>query len=267
MKLRRCIGETKYCVLFFVNCILAGGVFGQEETLVPHALAKEDDKVEVNQIGEADAVSASALQKKSKKRIRIDRIQPYKKLYVKKIFASGNEGSVKLTNLNYLVNRWYLLEIVWPNTQEKDFFHIENPFPEKQALSLDPALDGIVLQKGGKKKVCNLWTKTSGYPLRVARVRSKPYAPLCEGRVQLRNRIEGYRTTKEWVVEFLRDNVWGGESITSFVKTKIFKDRYLIKSEISKGASSFYSNVVQRSYKQPKKAQLIPSMKTFSFPL
>jgi len=40
-----------------------------------------------------------------------------------------------------------------------------------------------------------------------------PYAPLCDGRVFLRNPVKGHRTSLEAGAEVFRDRVWGGEKV------------------------------------------------------
>ena len=54
-----------------------------------------------------------------------------------------------------------------------------------------------------------------------------PYAPLCDGRLYLRNPVAGHRTDLERVAELLRDHVWGGEALVGFVRQKFFRDAYL----------------------------------------
>ena len=54
-----------------------------------------------------------------------------------------------------------------------------------------------------------------------------PFAPLCGGRLYLRNPVAGHRTDLEQVTEFLRDHVWGGEEIVGFVREGFFRDAYL----------------------------------------
>jgi hypothetical protein len=151
--------------------------------------------------------------------------------------AKGKEGKAELTSLNTHVNAWFLLKLTKPGAKGESSYHLENAFPKDQKVSLDPKTPtGIVLAKGGSSVFCELWPVTGESPLDSAKTKSQPYAPLCDGKVYLRNKIEGYRTTKEWVVEFLRDNVWGGESITSFVKETFYKDNFLISSSQAQAA-------------------------------
>ena len=54
-----------------------------------------------------------------------------------------------------------------------------------------------------------------------------PFAPICNGRLYLRNKVSGSRTGLERTAEFLRDHVWGGEKIVGFVRNTFFKDSEL----------------------------------------
>ncbi len=65
-----------------------------------------------------------------------------------------------------------------------------------------------------------------------AQASQETYAPLCGGRLYLRNRAEGHKTTLEWATDFLRRYVPGGERITSFVREKFYRDAFLDTSEV-----------------------------------
>jgi hypothetical protein len=167
------------------------------------------------------------------------------------ITGEGNsQGEVTLINLNKHVNRWYLLRILWPNQHNIDWYHLENPEPNKSHLSLSPAFPGgLVIKTGsGRQIYCDLWSAASGYRIKLAKFKKKPYADVCKGQIYLRNRIEGYRTTKEWIVEFLRDRVWGGEAITQIVKNTIYKDKFFIDgdSKSKKAADQIVSKKPKR---------------------
>lgn len=150
--------------------------------------------------------------------------------------AGGSKGLVTLVNLQPKINAWYILGIRWPNSKEISFFHLENPEPSAQTLVLSQEFaDGLTIVRGTEKKNCELWGK-AGLAIKLAQYSKKPYAPLCEGRLYVRNKVDGNKTTQEWFVEFLRDNVWGGEKITTFVKETIFKDRFVISTEATAGA-------------------------------
>lgn len=141
----------------------------------------------------------------------------------------GKRYEVSLINLNPTSNAWFVLEI--RNGSAKPVqYHIENTYPATQNLKLDANFpNGIILANRRGEERCELWGAKNAL---ADAQKGKPYMPLCNERLYLRNRIEGYRTTKEWVVEFLRDKMWGGEQITSFVKKTVFKDEYLLQSNV-----------------------------------
>lgn len=145
--------------------------------------------------------------------------------------GSGQPTEVTLINLSPEVNVWYLLKLQW-NPQKIEWYHLDNTDPAGLWIELNAKEPtGLWLRNGkGNDRLCELWSKESSNPLRTARAANAPYAPLCQNSLYLRNRIEGYRTTKEWVVEFLRANIWGGETITNIVKETVYKDNFLLKS-------------------------------------
>ncbi len=149
------------------------------------------------------------------------------------VFPEGNEiAEAALTNLNPTINSWYALKTIAPGARI-EWFHIENPDPLHQWYDLRSNYpQGIWIKTAlGNGEGCELWGKGVELSLRQARQANAPYVGLCGKKLFVRNRIDGYRTTKEWVVEFLRAKVWGGEAITNLVKETVFKDSFLIQSE------------------------------------
>ena len=125
----------------------------------------------------------------------------------------GKAGVASLANLNPTVNIWYVLTITRSGTEEATY-HLENPAPASQRLALDGSFPGgIVILDGAKRYSCSLFATGSATPLDQARSSQSIFAPLCEGRVYLRNSAKGQRTTLEAATEFLRSEVWGGEKI------------------------------------------------------
>jgi hypothetical protein len=108
-----------------------------------------------------------------------------------------------------------------------DELHLENPNPGGRTSSprchRTPRF-GVI--DDGVTTNCDLW---SGDPSTLGRAAasSLPYAPLCEGRLYLRNPVAGHRTDLERVAEFLRDHVWRGEEIVGFVRDQLLGDAYL----------------------------------------
>lgn len=169
------------------------------------------------------------------KQISVLDLQPYKvESSIDVEDGTGRKGKAFLTNVNNRVNAWFLLRLEWPGKKESvEIHHLENPDPEAQSVSLDSSFTKGLILRGPKGDMqCELWGK-SGLKLQIAKVSKKPYAPLCDDRLFLRIKIQGFRTTKEWVVDFLRDHVWGGEKVTTFVKQTLYKDKYLLVSQES----------------------------------
>ncbi len=174
-------------------------------------------------------------------------------------FPDGSELlEATLINLNPNINAWYLLKLVAATRTE--WFHLENPDPSSQWLELRESYPQGLWLRGaaGAGEGCELWGKAASQGLRAARQANAPYVALCGHKLFLRNRIEGYRTTKEWVVEFLRAKVWGGEAITNLVKETVFKDSFLIQSE---PASKARDKSAEEARGTPAPAQLGPEYK------
>lgn len=178
----------------------------------------------------------------AKKPLTILDIQPGRQFHDLEWQEGSAGGKVTLTNLNPNIKKWMVLRVQWPVQNTIAYYHLENTAGTRQAVRISPDFkEGLMLTgPDGKATPCPLWSGGKKSPLRIAREVTKPYVSLCDGRLYLRNRIEGYRTTKEWIVEFLREKVWGGEAITSFVKETVYKDAYLITAEAghSQGAGT-----------------------------
>jgi len=135
----------------------------------------------------------------------------------------GGRGAIVLTNLNPAINAWFLLE-VRPWGAKASAYHLENPDPAAQRISLDPDAAGrLSISSAAGTQSCVLWP---GHALAQARASALPFAPLCDGRLYLRNAVPGNRTNLEATTEFLRDHVWRGEQIIGFVKRKFYGDAF-----------------------------------------
>ncbi|MDJ0629734.1 MAG: hypothetical protein QNJ44_15860 [Rhodobacter sp.] len=150
-------------------------------------------------------------------------LQPYRRQQTAAL-ASGE--TVALVNLNPNINATFLLTI------GDGAFHIENPDPlgQEVALAEEPFAD-VLISSTAETTLCELWT---GEPsaFRTARDSGLPYAPLCGGRLYLRNAIAGSRSSLETVTDFLRDHVWGGEEIVRAVKATLYKDKFAETSDL-----------------------------------
>ncbi len=148
----------------------------------------------------------------------------------------GTPLGVTLINLNPRINRWYLLRISRNDGAAQEDYHLENPYPEHQQVQLDEnSPDGLMLAVDAESRHCPLWKPFSGGALDAARRSQQVYAPLCDGKLYLRNPAKGHRTAIEAVTDFLRDKLPGGEAIVGFVRDTFFKDAYRQEARTAAG--------------------------------
>lgn len=128
--------------------------------------------------------------------------------------ASASDGVATLTNLNPAINAWYVLEVRWSGTGQPRAYHLENPSPRGRTLRLDAGYPaGVVIVEGATRRTCDLFSAGPTDVLEKARTARTVFAALCDARIFLRNAAVGHRTGLEVATEFLRDRVWGGESV------------------------------------------------------
>jgi hypothetical protein len=147
--------------------------------------------------------------------------------------AGGRAVRATLTEINPEINSWFLLTLEGGDSGSPISYHLENPAPDTQSLDLRDGQPGaLVITDDGETIGCDLW---SGDPSALERASrsSLPYAPLCGGRLYLRNPVAGRRTDLEQVAEFLRDHVWRGEEIVGFVREAFFRDEYLEQGRLA----------------------------------
>jgi hypothetical protein len=153
-------------------------------------------------------------------------LQPYRR--------SETAGGATLVNLAPASNSWFLLSLAAAPGQPARTYHLQNRDPAHQELRLAPDSAGLLIAGPVDQAACPLW---SGRPtlLEAARATGRPYAPLCDGRVWLRNPVQGKETRLEAVTDFLRDHVWGGETIIDIVRNTIFQDAFKETAEPAAG--------------------------------
>ncbi len=145
--------------------------------------------------------------------------------------SAGERGTATLINLNPHVNAWYLLRLSRPGASEEEVYHLENGDPASRKLILDESNPyGLVVTFGKERSFCDLWGPDSREGLGPARKTGSAYAPLCEGKIYLRNPVKGRRTALESVTEVLRDQVPGGERVISSVRDTVFAYLYQRKA-------------------------------------
>lgn len=124
----------------------------------------------------------------------------------------GRAGVGTLTNLNPTINVWFVLGVTWTDGLPTAW-HLENTEPRTRQILLDSKYSsGLVIMEGNSRYPCDLFTTGA---LEQARASNQIYAPLCGGRLYLRNPAKGARTALESATEFLRNQVWGGEAVIS----------------------------------------------------
>ncbi len=144
-------------------------------------------------------------------------LQPFRRSETAPI-AAPDVGTAELIELNPHINAWLILNL---DRDGGTSYHLQNADPDRQRVRL--AGDGLVITAAGQEIACPLWSMEDT-PLEVAAASGLPYAPLCGGRLLLRNPVAGRRTDLERVTEFLRDQVSGGEAIVGFVRDHLFRD-------------------------------------------
>jgi hypothetical protein len=138
--------------------------------------------------------------------------------------AQGQTGAATLINLNPAVNAWYLLVLNWGGSRGTRSYHLENPSPGTQLLALGGA-GALEITESGRAADCAPWSREPD-ELERARASGLPYAPLCANKLYLRNTVPGSFSHVERVTEFLRDHVWGGDTIVNFVRETVYRDAF-----------------------------------------
>jgi hypothetical protein len=144
---------------------------------------------------------------------------------------TGADGTAyRLTSLNPYVNSWFLLEVETPDGRRASY-HLENAdrLTWEVALTSEggaPALRATD-DRTGEVILCEPWAGE----LAEARATNLPYAPICDWSLFLRNPVQGNRTTREAVSDFLRENVVFGDSIVNLIKGAFYEDAFMVSSE------------------------------------
>ncbi len=146
---------------------------------------------------------------------------------------ANRAGFVRLVNLNPNVNTWFLLDVTWPGDRTSKKFHLENPEPRDRLVFLDKKHpNGLRIVTKGTDFVCDLWAPEQNSELKDIDIDKKTYGSICGGRLFIRNQLPGNESTKEWMTDFLRSHVWGGEEITTLVKDYLYKDKFLLTADV-----------------------------------
>jgi hypothetical protein len=157
-------------------------------------------------------------------------LQPFRRTQVLPVAgAGGRQGTATLIDLNPAIGRWFLLTLDWGDGQARHF-HLESHVPGLVA-TLDPGFPGgLLLGSAAEAYRCDLW---SGTALLDAASQATPHAPLCEGRLYLRNAVRGHSSNLEVVVDFLRRHVPAGERLITATKQTVLRDAGREAAELS----------------------------------
>jgi hypothetical protein len=157
-------------------------------------------------------------------------VQPFSRRAALDVAPAGGPWSkATLTDLHPTIGAWHLLELGGPTA--KAVWHLEVDGWVPRLAPGYPA--GLVLEDAdGTTLRCELFTATAAAKVQADLVARRAYVPLCDGKVHVRVQLEGRKTTVEWASDLLRDNVWGGEDLTVFVRDTFFKDKHLERSEL-----------------------------------
>jgi hypothetical protein len=160
-------------------------------------------------------------------------LQPFRKASsIRMKEGSGPGSSATLINLNPHINAWYLLQLNGGGGVSLEAYQLENADPIDQNLLLDQAHPpGLVITSRKGESVCEFRGENFVESLKRARRSGVPYAPLCGGKLYLRNVTKGHRTRIEAVTDFLRDKVPGGEEIVTYVRDTFFAYLYQRRAE------------------------------------
>lgn len=145
--------------------------------------------------------------------------------------ALGEGGDrLRLISLAPSVNRWYLLQNL-PAEGRALSYHLENADAKTWHVSLTEGPDPALLIEGaGGSSECRPWAGENSELARAADS-ALPYAPVCAGKLYLRNRVSGSRTNREAVSDFLRKNVIFGDKLVNLIKGTFFEDAFLETAE------------------------------------
>lgn len=139
---------------------------------------------------------------------------------------------LRLISLNPYANAWFVLETGEGRRQAR--WHLENTAPDLFTVSLGPEGRALTIDSAAGSVTCTPWDGE----LAEARRTGLPYAPICAGRLFLRNRGSGSRTMRESVTDFLRSYVPFGEDLITLIKGTLYADAFLESSIVMDAAEA-----------------------------
>ncbi len=146
---------------------------------------------------------------------------------------AGRGGTAALINLNPWINTWFILLLQWADENGVTYYHLESAAPLSDTISISQDFPhGLMINSSSGQGYCSLWDNPANNPLTQAVQSGSPFAPICGGRLLVRNKTQGNKSTLESVTDLLRRHVWQGEKITTFVRETFYKDAYLAASTL-----------------------------------
>lgn len=145
---------------------------------------------------------------------------------------AGRHGRATLNSLNPGINAWFVLSLQWNDAPSPVVYHLENPRPSELRVELDADDQRTLhLTVADRTIGCDLWS--TGVPTALERAARSgvPYAPICSDALYVRNSVAGSYTQLERTTNFLRDHVWGGDRIVTFVRKSFFRDANLERAD------------------------------------
>ena len=166
----------------------------------------------------------------------IRELQPFRQTATARL---PDGGEIRLSSLNPGVNAWFVLDVMAdPGSRRMTSYHLELSDPEHTTLALsETGAPALLFARDGFEERCTPWQGRAS-ELDRATGSGLPYAPVCNGRAFVRNKVRGSRTSREAVAEFLRDNVVFGESIVGLIKGSFYEDAYMSSGEVVAGGRS-----------------------------
>ncbi len=163
-------------------------------------------------------------------------LQPYKKAMLA-TYEDGTFTRASLVNLNSNINTWYILSLT--NKRNRETTYNILAVDRNIKLSLDPRSPELLIGHPNNTYRCDIESEiTRQY---IKRKREKfSYLPACNNLLFVVIKQDGFRSMVERGAEVLR---WlggdAGEGIITGVKSTLFKDKYLMKSETGVQAKTF----------------------------
>lgn len=161
----------------------------------------------------------------------VESIQPLK---TEQTAATADGAELQLVNLNRNVNAWYVLRVKESPKARVRSINLHNPGAPAQELRLNPKNPSTLEIVQGSRVVA----ACADIVAVVLSAESHPYSPICDNRLYIRNKANGYQPNMERAVQMLRENLGSlGEAIINKAKDAVFEDKYKEDASLVKGGS------------------------------